>query len=480
VVVFDLHDLVAGPKVQPNLSTLRGCLYPKMRCALEPPPSAVDRLDVRLRKCEARYVSLLTEGASPKATRIATANGRVFDCQIKASTPAFSGSISMKRIIPSLTRRSMLAGTAALVASRGVGSAQPRESLKFGVADPLTGPSAIFGLDQIQAVRWAIDDINAKGGVNGRKFEGIIVDHQAKPEVGIAVVQRLINVDKVPVFFTAFSNVVKAVAPIANREKVLMLSVGANSPDVKNLGEYVYTTFPLADIDMKALGKYMVQKQGKKRAAVLFVNHETGIEGAKVFHQAFIEAGGEVILNESYEEMRSDFTGLVLKVRAANPDMVHIHSVVSDFTAVVRQMRQLGLNMQVTSYQTAFNPKMIEELGPGAEGIIVTALAPSAEDNPSVPAYLERWRKAHNREPIGLPYTQYWHDAPYIIAALYKQLLDKNLPLTGDNMRKTLIEIGSFDLPLTNRITFKPDHTVDAPTYFWQVKGGKFQVIGKL
>ena len=194
----------------------------------------------------------------------------------------------------------MLAGTAALVASRGVGSAQPQESLKFGVADPLTGPSAIFGLDQIQAVRWAIDDINAKGGVNGRKFEGIIVDHQAKPEVGIAVVQRLINVDKVPVFFTAFSNVVKAVAPIANREKVLMLSVGANSPDVKNLGEYVYTTFPLADIDMKALGKYMVQKQGKKRAAVLFVNHETGIEGAKVFRQAFIDAGGEVILNESY------------------------------------------------------------------------------------------------------------------------------------------------------------------------------------
>ncbi len=269
----------------------------------------------------------------------------------------------MKRSIPLLTRRSALVGATAFVASPYVSLAQQQEVLKFGVADPLTGPSAIFGLDQIQAVRWAIEDINAKGGVNGRKLEGIIVDHQAKPEVGIAVVQRLINVDKVPVFFTAFSNVVKAVAPIANREKVLMLSVGANSPDVKTLGDYVYTTFPLADIDMKALGKYMVQKQGKKRAAVLFVNHETGIEGAKIFRQAFIDAGGEVVLNESYEEMRSDFTGLVLKVRAANPDMVHVHSVVSDFTAVVRQMRQLGLNMQVTSFQTAFNPKMIEELG---------------------------------------------------------------------------------------------------------------------
>jgi branched-chain amino acid transport system substrate-binding protein len=378
-----------------------------------------------------------------------------------------------------MTRRSVLAGTAAILVARRPGLAQSQAPLKFGVADPLTGPSAIFGLDQVQAVRWAIDDINAKDGINGRKFEGIIVDHQAKPEVGIAVVNRLINVDKVPVFFTAFSNVVKAVAPIANREKVLMLSVGANSPDIKNLGDYVYTTFPLADVDMIALGRYMVQKQGKKRAAVLFVNHETGIEGAKVFRQAFIDAGGQVVLNESYEELRSDFTGLALQVRAANPDMVHVHSVISDFTAVVRQMRQLGLNMQVTSFQTAFNPKMIEELGPAAEGIIVTAMAPSAEDNANVPAYLERWKTAHRREPVGLPYTQYWHDAPYIIAGLYKWLLDRNLPLTGENMRKALIEIKSFDLPLTNRITFKDDHTVDAPTYFWQVKNGKFQVIGK-
>jgi branched-chain amino acid transport system substrate-binding protein len=354
-----------------------------------------------------------------------------------------------------------------------------QEALKFGVADPLTGPSAIFGLDQMQAVRWAVEDINAKGGINGRKLEAIIADHQAKPEVGIAVVNKFISVDKVPVFITAFSSVVKAVASIADREKVLMLSVGANSPDIKNLGDYVYTMFPLADIDMKALGAYMVQKQGKKRAAVLYVNHETGIEGAKVFAQAFTQAGGEVVLNDSYEETRSDFTGLVLKVRAANPDTIHIHSNVSDFTALVAQMRQLGLNTQITSFQTAFNPKMIQDVGAGAEGIIVTAMAPSSEDNPNVAGYLNRWQQAYKREPIGLPYTQYFHDAPYIIAQLYKWVLDRNLPVIGENLRKALLDIKSFDLPLTTRIVFNDDHTVNSPTYFWQVKNGKFQVIGK-
>lgn len=385
-----------------------------------------------------------------------------------------------KKSALTVSRRTILAAPLALGLPYVVRGAHAQgEVLRFGVADPLTGPSAIFGLDQMQAVRWAVEDINAAGGVNGRKLEAIIVDHQARPDVGIAVVTRLIQVDKVPAFITAFSNVVKAVAPIANREKTLMLSVGANSPDIKNLGDYVYTTFPLADVDMKALGTWLYQKQNKRRAAVLYVNHETGTEGAKVFTQAFTKAGGQVVLNESYEEQRSDFTGLVLKVRAANPDVVHIHSVISDFTAIVAQMRQLGLNMQVTSFQTAFNPKMIQELGKGAEGIIVTALAPSAEDNPNVPKYLERWQQAYKREPVGLPYTQYFHDAPYILAKLYKQVLDKNQPVNGDTLRDALVSIKQFDLPLTNRITINPDHTVDAPTYFWQVKDGKFVVIGK-
>jgi branched-chain amino acid transport system substrate-binding protein len=379
-----------------------------------------------------------------------------------------------------LPRRAVLAvGIGAAMSLGGADFAMSEETLKFGAVDALTGPSAIFGKDQIQAVRWAVDEINAKGGVNGRKLEAIILDHQAKPEVGIADVERLVNVDKVPVFITAFSNVVKSVAPIADREKVLMLSVGANSPDIKNLGDYVYTTFPLSDIDMKALGHYMVEKQGKKRAAVLYVNTESGVEGAKVFARSFTEAGGKVVVDESYEETRSDFTGLVLKVRAANPDMIHIHGVVSDFTALVAQIRQLGMTTQITSYQTAFNPKMIEQIGKGAEGIIVTAMAPPAEDSKNVADYIARWKKEFSREPIGLPYTQYWHDAPYVVSALYKWVLDNKLPITGENMRKALLAIKSFDLPLTNHIVFNENHTVDAPTYFWQVKDGKFQLIGK-
>jgi hypothetical protein len=90
-----------------------------------------------------------------------------------------------------LPRRAVLAAVVgAALSVGGAGVALSEETLKFGLADALTGPSAIFGKDQIQAVRWALDEINAKGGVNGRKLEAIILDHQAKSEVGIAVIIR--------------------------------------------------------------------------------------------------------------------------------------------------------------------------------------------------------------------------------------------------------------------------------------------------
>ena len=76
-----------------------------------------------------------------------------------------------------------------------------------------------------------------------------------------------------------------------------------------------------------------------------------------------------------------------------------------------------------------------KQLGKGAEGVIATALAPSADDSPAVHDYVERWKREVGREPNGLPYTQYLHDAPYIVAAVFKSLIEKKQPITGENFR---------------------------------------------
>jgi len=366
-----------------------------------------------------------------------------------------------------------VAAAACLALALG-GSASAQDVFRFGLAMPLTGSQALYGQDQVKAAEWAVAEINKAGGVNGKKLEMTVLDTQADPQLGIQMANRLVSVEKVPVFVTAWSGVVKAVAPIANDNKVVELSVGANSPDIAKLGDYVYTTFPLADIDIAAVAKYAVTSMGKKKAAIVYINNETGIVAAEVYRKVFAAAGGQIVANETYDPKATDFTGPLLKVRAANPDIIHLQGLVSDTPQVIAQMRQLGLNQPISSYSVAYNPKLIQQLGAAAEGVIATSLAPGEDDSEIVKTYVARWKKEVGREPNGLPYTQYLYDAPYLVAAVLKSLDSKKTPITGENFRKEMLAIGTFALPMTGKTTLGADHTVVKPVYLMEVKGGKW------
>lgn len=365
--------------------------------------------------------------------------------------------------------------TAAFVAASVIaGAASAQDSLRFGLAMPLTGSQALYGQDQVKAAEWAVAEINKAGGINGKKLEMLVLDTQADPQLGIQMTNRLVSVDKVPVFVTAWSAVVKAVAPIANDNKVVELSIGASSPDVAKLGDYVFTTFPLADIDIAAVAKYAATTMGKKKAAIVYVNNETGIVASQVYRKVFAENGGQIVADETYDPKATDFTGMLLKVRSSNPDIIHLQGLVADTPQVIAQMRQLGLNQPVSSYSAAFNPKLIEQLGAAAEGVIATSLAPGPDNSPKVKDYVARWQKEVGREPNGLPYTQYLYDAPYMVAAVFKSMDTKKMPITGENFRKEMLAMKSFELPLTGKTVLGDDHTVVKPVYLMEVKGGKW------
>jgi branched-chain amino acid transport system substrate-binding protein len=369
-----------------------------------------------------------------------------------------------------LTTLALLA--AALCALAQVAHAQ--STFKFGLAMPLTGSQSAFGKDQVTAAQWAVEEINAKGGVAGRKLEMIVLDTQADPQLGINAVNRLVSVDKVPLVFVGWSAVVKAVAPICNRERILCISAGANSPELAKMGDYVFTSFPLADVDVNALARYSREKLAKKSAAVLYVNNDTGVEAAKVYRDAFEKAGGKVVAYEAYDPKATDFTGVLLKVRATNPEIVHIQGLIGDIPQVIAQMRQLGLRQGVTTYSAGYNPRLVQQLGAAADGLIVSSLAPGAKDNPRVEPYVARWQKQEKRVPNGLPYTQYLYDQPHLAAALFGRVAKENLAITGDVLRKALLSIRKFDLPLTGAIEFSDTHRVAKPVYLLTVEKGQF------
>ena len=371
----------------------------------------------------------------------------------------------------------LLAGVSTLLFVAGTALAQTKAPFTFGVALPTTGSAAPFGLDQVQGLEWAVADINAKGGANGRRLNAVVLDTQARPQTGLDVVTRLISVEKAPLVITAFSAVVAAVAPIVNRGNVLTFVIGANSPRIATMGDYVYTTYPLADVDVTLLAKYAREELKKSNAAVLYLNDESGVYGARVFRENFEKLGGKIIANESYEPNSTDYTGAILKIRTANPEIVHLQGNAGDSPQAIAQLRQLGVKVPITSYTAAYNPQMVKQLGAQADGLIVASMAPGVTDLPAVAAYVERWKKEKGREPNNVPVTQYMHDGAYIVKALVEHLDKANTPLTGENLRKALLEVKTFQLPLTGEVTINENHTVQKPVYLLEVKGGAFVPI---
>ena len=371
-----------------------------------------------------------------------------------------------------VSRRALLAGAAA-AALPGTPRAEGALPFRFGLALPLSGPQALYGSDQIQAAQWAVADINQAGGVaGGRPLEMLVLDTQADPQVGIQMANRLVNAEKVPAFVTAWSAVAKAVAPIANDSRTTALVVGANSPNVSKLGEYVYTTYPLASVDLTALATHLYQKMGKRRAALVFVNDETGVAGAEIFRDVFSKLGGQVVASETYDSRATDFTGPILKARSGRPDTVHVQGQVSDTPQIIAQMRQLGLTQTISSYAAIYNPRFIQALGAAAEGVIATSLAPDVQDSPKVAEYVARWKREKGREPNGLPYTQYLYDAPYLVTAVFRAMDKGGMAMTGEDFRKAMLQVHSFDLPLTGKTDILDTHEVEKPVYLMQVQHG--------
>src|SRR5262245_13800200 len=132
----------------------------------------------------------------------------------------------------------LAAGATAALAQ---GTGHP-ETYTFGLALPQTGNDAAYGKDQTTVTGYAIEEINQAGGVGGKELAMVVEDPQSDPKRGIRGFQKLASVDKVPLVITAWSGVVVAIAPIAEKEKIVELSVGATSPKIRTAGKFTVSS----------------------------------------------------------------------------------------------------------------------------------------------------------------------------------------------------------------------------------------------
>ncbi|KQO59140.1 ABC transporter substrate-binding protein [Methylobacterium sp. Leaf86] len=287
--------------------------------------------------------------------------------------------------------------TLAFVLSAGVAHAQ---AIRIGVNEPLTGPFAASGTYVVNGARIAADEINAKGGVLGKKLELVVEDNKSNPTEAAAVAEKLITSDKTPVLMGAWgSSLTLAVMPkLADYETAMLVETSSSGKITTSGNPYVFRISPPSALEAEAFAP-MVEKLGLKKVDFLAINNDWGRGAAADFGKMLKGKGVTVGLVETMGQGAQDMSAQLSKLKGSDADTIMITAAVDQLTLLFKQMAALGLKKRIITTGGSQNPdQIIAQAGNAAEGTMhLTTFLPWYPDktpNPAATAYfIGEWKK---------------------------------------------------------------------------------------
>jgi branched-chain amino acid transport system substrate-binding protein len=278
--------------------------------------------------------------------------------------------------------------------------AQAPGTIKIGVNQPLTGAVAASGNFVVNGAKIAADEINAKGGVLGSKIELVIEDNKSNPTEAVAVAEKLIVRDKVPVMMGAWSSTYTlAVMPKLMEYKVPMVVETSSSDKITVSGNpYVFRISPTSGMEATAFADRVAALKIRK-ADFLVVNNDWGKGAADVFGKMLKDKGVAVGVVETMDAAAQDLNAQLSKIRSSDADTLFVTTAVEQLTLVLRQAHALGLKRQIITTGGSQSPdQLIEQAGVAANGsyhlLFFPPWFPEAAPNPALAkSFVGEWRK---------------------------------------------------------------------------------------
>ena len=325
-----------------------------------------------------------------------------------------------------------LAGTSAWAA----GSNEQAKSIKIGVIFPLTGEVAADGMQGKNAAMLAVDELNAAGGINGRKVQLFIEDDGASPKGAVSAAQKLVDIDKVEAIIgSLFSSSIIAFRPVTDPKKIPVVAPMASHPDIYSKGGYVFSTSPTTPESANYLAEYWIKERKMMKVATFIGMSDAGIKYDQYIQDAWKRAGGEVVGHETFTPGANDYRTSLVKIKAAKPDVLFLNASFEDATKMIRQMTEIDLKVALTADDMLKNQTLLDGVGDIAEGMVIVEPTHerSAEAQKKQEAYKKAWATKYGGEPsvVGI-YT--YDDCQALFAAI------KRAGTTdGDAVRKQLV-----------------------------------------
>ncbi|MBS3176061.1 penicillin-binding protein activator [Candidatus Woesearchaeota archaeon] len=271
------------------------------------------------------------------------------------------------------------------------------ETIKIGFIGPLTGDTASLGTTLRDGAEIAVEEINAKGGVNGKKIEAIYEDGGCKAQGATLAAQKLINNDKVVLIIGgSCSSETLAAAPIAEEAKIILISPSSSNPDITKAGDYIFRTWPSDTGQGKAIAEKMI-KDGITKVGIINTNSDYNIGLAKAFTESFTTNGGQVLIHEMYEQDSKDFRTQLTKIKAKNVEALYIVPYLEG-GLILKQAKELGLTIPMYGSEVLGSKEIVNDAGGAAENVVYATAKFDDQAEPAK-AFLAKYQQKYGKEP---------------------------------------------------------------------------------
>jgi branched-chain amino acid transport system substrate-binding protein len=340
-----------------------------------------------------------------------------------------------------MTAKTLGVLSAAIAVLGGGISGEAQGPIRIGASLSLTGTYAKLGKNQHEGYKLCEKDLNAKGGLLGRKVEFVVYDDQSTPATAVRLYEKLITEDKVDGVMGPYSSpVTEASANVTEKYKKVMVaplaattSIFKRPPDKKRY--YIFMVISPAEVYLEGLID-IAAKRGLKTVAI--VNEDTLFSKAAAAGAVEIakKKGMQVVFQEAYPKGTTDFSALLTKIKSLNPDVLAAATYFDDAVALTRQMRELNVNPKAYGVTVGGDlPEFYDTLKTNAEFIYGATQWEPALPYPGNKDFFEAYKKEFGHEP------SYHSTAGYGGCLIYAEAVKRAGTLDADRVREQLLKL---------------------------------------
>ncbi len=347
-----------------------------------------------------------------------------------------------------------------------------QEVIKVGEYASLTGREATFGEFSHKGTLLAVEELNAAGGVLGKKLELITEDDESKSGVPSTVVRKLVSRDNVVAVLgeVASSRSLEA-AKICQDNKIPMISPSSTNPKVTETGDYIFRVCFIDPFQGTVMANFATKTLKAKSIGLLTdVKSDYSVGLAKFFKERFQKNGGKIVSEKNYSGGDKDFRAQLTSIKAANPDGIFIPGYYTEVGLMARQARQLGIKVPLFGGDGWESPALVQIGGSAMEGTFFSTHFSPEETAPAIKEFVKKFQAKFGATPDAMSALGY--DSAMILADAMKRAGTTE----GVKVRDALAATKDF-MGVTGRTSIDAERNATKPAVIITVQDGKFKYV---